>query len=370
MGRPVRDPDLALTRVTFLPRFDVTGETACNRFAGRVHTGTAANKIVGFENLTATEMACPPKKAQAEATTLRLLRDTANIARAGNSISLFNANGVMIAQLSSTEPRAAAAQDARGAEPKATAPTRSVIGDYVLSELGGVPVAVRTPPNVVPQPVTPPNTRFLTILPTLYLRDGGAATGLSGCNQFTTSIVVSPDLSQVFGPLASTRRRCLDRPTERTEREVQTAFRDARRVVASATRVTLYRTDGARLARFSSVSTRTNAAPSLFGTTWVLRSLTGARVPATNPPSIVFEGNQVIGNAGCNRFNMVHTRRSGRSRFQDGAMTRMACAETSRAQLESQFMSALGFVSNTSVTASQLTLSSEDGRTVLVFDAE
>lgn len=372
-NRQVRDPELAATRITFMPRYEVTGTTACNGFQGRLHTDSRAAKIVGFENITATEMGCPGKRAQAEATVLRILRDTANIARAGNSISLFAANGFLLAQFSAVD----APQEAQTPSPEAAvtprrapAPTRTYFGDYVLSELGGVPVATRPLPNVVPQPVALPNTRYLTILPTLYLRDRGTASGLSGCNQYTTNLVATSEAAQRFSPLVSTRKRCLDRPTERTEREFQAAFRDAARVDIAPNRVNLISENGTRLARFINVSTRRGEPPSLFGNTWILRSLNGNQVPKANPPSIVFEGNQVIGSTGCNRFNMVHNRRSGRTRFQDGAMTRMACVDRARSALETQFMDALGIVTRTNVTATQLTLTSEDARTILVFDAE
>lgn len=374
-NRPVRTAELAATRLTFLPRFAVTGTTACNSFGGKLHTGDRGAKIVGFEDIVSTQMACPGKQGEAEATTLRILRDTANIARAGNTISLFAANGFLLAQFSAVDASPAEASPTQASEQTAPhrgapAPVRVANGDFVLSELGGVPVAVPAPPNVLPWPVTAPNTRFLTILPTLYVREGGALSGLSGCNQYTTSLVTSPDQTKALGPFQSTRKRCLDRPTERTERDFQAAFRNARRVVTGPTNISLYDGAGARLARFSSVSARGGAAPSLFGNNWVLRSLNGAPIRQTNPPSMVFEGNQVIGTTGCNRFNMIHNRRGGRSRFQDGAMTRMACADRSRSTLESQFMEALGSVSTTNLTATQLTLTSEDQRTTMVFEAE
>jgi heat shock protein HslJ len=370
MGRPVRDPDLAASRLTFLPRFDVTGQTACNGFAARLLTGNTTAQILGFDRVVATEMACTPKKTQAEAATLRLLRDTANIARAGNSISLINTNGVAIAQFSAVAPAAPAAPEASAPQRGAPPPTRVELGDYQLSELGGVPVNVRPLPNVVPQPVLLPNTRFLTILPTLYVRANGAVSGLSGCNQYNTSLVpASPETSR-FGPVASTRKACLDRSTQRVERELLAAFQGAVRVEVNQARVSLYRGDGSRLARFSSVSERAGSGPSLFGTTWILRSLNGNPIRLSNPPSIVFEGNQVIGSGGCNRFNMIHERRNGRSHFKDGAMTQMACLDQARSQLEQQFMQALYASTTIAITPTQLTLRSDDGGSIMVFEAD
>jgi heat shock protein HslJ len=374
-NRPVRGGELAATRLTFLPRFNVSGTTACNSFGGRLHTENRSGKIVGFDNIVATEMACPGKKGEAEATTLRILQQTANIARAGNSISMFAANGFLLAQFSAVDAASAEANPTQAGEQSAPQrgnplAVRVANGDFVLAELGGVPVAVPTPPNVMPRPVTAPNTRFLTILPTLYLREGGAISGLSGCNQYTSSLVNNADQTKALGPYQSTRKRCLDRPTERTERDFQAAFRSARRLVTSPTNISLYDANNARLARFTSVSTRGGSGPSLFGNNWVLRSLNGVTLRQVNPPSMVFEGNQVIGTTGCNRFNMIHNRRGGKSRFQDGAMTRMACTDRARSTLENQFMEALNNVSTTNLTLTQLTLTSEDRRTTMVFAAE
>jgi heat shock protein HslJ len=374
-NRPVRGAELAATRLTFLPRFDVSGTTACNSFQAKLHTDTRAAKIVGFDNIISTQMACPGKQGEAEVTTLRILRETANIARAGDTISLFAANGFLLAQFTATD--AGPVDTAQTPPPDQSSPVRAgvmpvriVNGDFVLSELGGVPVAVPALPNVMPRPVVAPNTRFLTILPTLYLRDGGVISGLSGCNQYNSTLVTSPDQTKTLGPYQSTRKRCLDRPTERTERDFQAAFRNARRVVTGPTNINLYDGAGVRLARFTSVSARGRAAPSLIGNNWVLRSLNGVAVRQPNGPSLVFEGNQVIGSTGCNRFNMIHNRRGGRSRFQDGAMTRMACIDRARSDLEQRFMSGLNSVTRLDLTQTGLTMRSDDDSTIMVFEAD
>jgi heat shock protein HslJ len=376
-GRPVREPELAATRITFLPGYQVTGATACNSFSGRLYTDPIASKIVGFDDLIATEMACLPKQNQAQTTTLRILSQTANIARAGDTITLFNAIGLTLAQfravVASPAPEAAATTGTpeRAAPPRgAPSPVRAYFGDYVLSELGGVPVAVRLPANTVPRPVVAPNTRLLTILPTLYLREGGAATGMSGCNQYSTRLVTPPNQPARFDQVVSSTKRCFDRMTARAEREVVGALQGAARVEVSEARINLLRADGTRLARFTSVASRSGRGPSLFGTNWVLRSINGASAPRANPPSITFEGNQAIGFSGCNRFNMVHNRRNGRSRFQDGAMTRMACTEPARTALEQRFMASLNSITTLAVTATTLTMRSDDGTTIMVFEAD
>jgi heat shock protein HslJ len=371
--RPVRDAELAATRMNFAPYNVVSVATACNEITGQITSNASASKIVGFDNLLATEMGCVPQKAQAEATIFRLLEQTANIARAGDRIILLSSVGATLAQFNAvnsspspqtnTRPQSEANAPQRGAP----APTQAYFGDYALSELSGLPVAVRQPETTRPRPVNAPSTRFLTNLPTLYLREGGAATGMSGCNQFSTRLIVDGDQISRFAPLTSTRKRCLDRSTQRSEREVQTALRDAARVEVSERHVTLLRANGTRLARFSNVVAR---GPSLFGTTWLLRSINGTSVPGVNPPSIQFDGNRASGFAGCNRFNMTHERQNGRSRFQSGAMTKMACVDRARNDLEQRFMANLTTITRLDVTATSLTMRSEDGRTIMVLEAQ
>jgi heat shock protein HslJ len=371
-ARPVRDPDLLASRITFGPNFQVSGTTACNGFAGRLYTDRAKRKIVGFDQLVATEMGCPGPKSEAEATTLRLLNQTANIARAGETITLFNAVGLTLAQFSAIAPPQAATPEPEASAPQrgAPAPTRAYFGDFVLSELGGIPVAVRAPANVVPQPVALPNTRYLTMLPTLYLREGGAATGLSGCNQYGATLSRVGGQPARFGPVTSTTKRCLDRPTERVEREIVSALRNAARVEVNEARVNLMAANGTRLARFSNVAGARARDVSLFGTKWVLRSINGRPIASANAPDVTFEGTQAIGSTGCNRFNMVHNRRNGRSRFQDGAMTKMACVDENRNQLEQSFMRGLSSITTMTLTATRLTMRSDDGATIMVFEAD
>jgi heat shock protein HslJ len=376
-ARPVRDPDLQASRLTFLPGFRVTGTTACNGFEGRLHTDRAKRKIVGFDDVIATEMGCPGPKGQAEATTLRLLDQTANIARAGSTITLFNAVGLTLAQFSAVDQNATRLATQQLPTPEANAPqrgapppTRAYFGDFVLSELGGQPVSLRPTANAIPQPVAPPNTRFLTILPTLYMREGGQATGLSGCNQYRTILSNTQDQPPRFGPVVSTTKRCLDRPTERAEREIVGALRQAARVDINQNRVNLLAADGTRLARFSSATGGAGRDASLFGTKWVLRSINGVIVSATNPPTMTFEGNQASGSTGCNRFNIAHNRRAGRSSFQNGAITKMACLDQGRSQLEQRFMESLTRVSILNVTSSQLNMRNNDGSTTLLFEAD
>jgi heat shock protein HslJ len=259
MGRPVRDADLAATRINFLPRNQVSGETACNGFTARLHTAMASRKILGFDTITSTKMACPRDQSQAEATTLRLLAETANIARAGNSLTLFNATGIAIAQLNAIVPEATKLANR---SPSSPSPIRRIdFGDYILSELDGVPVGARVSASIMPRPVYPPNTRFVSILPSLYLRENGAVTGTSGCNQFTSTLVIGLNDAPSFAPLATTRKACLDPTTQRMERQFLNAFGVTQRVEINPAYVTLLRADGTRLARFSSVVSAPSPSP-------------------------------------------------------------------------------------------------------------
>lgn len=370
--RPVRDPDLAASQVTFLPEWRVTGTTACNGFAGSLHTNRNASKIIGFDNLIATQMGCEPGKAQAEATTLRVLSQTANIARAGNTITLFNSVGIMLAQFTAVTPTntASPSTSAVSAQRPLAAPQRVITGDYSLTELAGRPVGLRVPATIVPQPVSLPNTQFLTIVPTFYIRNGTQVSGMSGCNQFNATLETAADQTFRLGPVAATKKLCLDSPTQRTERDVLAAFRDAARVDVSQSTVSFLRADGTRLARFSTVAFTPSSAPNLQGKTWLLRRINNVAVGSDNPPSLVIENNRVSGYSGCNRISSSFALRDNQPVFGVFAMTRMACLDPQRATLERDYVEALRKTNAVSQTGSQLILTARRSGSILVFEAD
>jgi heat shock protein HslJ len=305
-------------------------------------------------------------------------------ARTDSVISLINTNGIVVAQLSKVAEATSPAQAApagssqneasapqRGAPAPTSVSMRINLGDYVLTELGGLPVAVRAPSSTMPQPVYRPNTRFLPILPTLYVRENGVVSGLAGCNQFNGGLVEGSAGSKLFGPIGTTKKACLDRAVTRTEQDILTAMRRAVRVNVGPNRVDLLASDGTRLARFGAVGAGGNQdGPSLYGPTWTLRRINTIEVEGPQRPNIVFEGNRASGFGGCNRFSATHQRRNGRSEFSQIATTAMACLRQRQPNLETDYLAALQRVTIIDLTSDQLTLRTPDRGTILVFEAD
>jgi heat shock protein HslJ len=381
-GRPVRDVELAKSKVVFAATGSVLIETACETgsFSTTLQARSRPGQILGFEQTARPLIGCAVETAAADATTSRLFRETTNIARAGSTLTFFNAVGAPIAQWTATNANPALSEPT-ASQPAAPAPLRAESGDYVLVELNGNPIAA-FPPRQAPRPhgapsaseaaptSVPANTQFVTNVPTLFLREDGRVMGGGGCNQYTSRLIPGPNSVNRFGPVASTKKACLDRATGRLEGAFLSALREADRVEINAARIILYRRDSIPSARLGSISARAHAAPSLYGTNWILRSLNDIPVRQSNPPNITFAGNEASGSAGCNRFTIQHSRRNNKSVFTRGVLTRMACAPASRSTLESRFMRTLETIASMEITTTTLTLRSDDRQNVMIFDAQ
>lgn len=109
------------------------------------------------------------------------------------------------------------------------------------------------------------------------------------------------------------------------------------------------------------------AGDELAGTSWNLSSIDGA-APAEGgqPASIAFtDEGRVAGSSGCNRFMGGYTLSDGALAFGALAGTMMACPEPLMQQ-EQAFLAILGAASGHSVAGDTLTITADDGRS-LVF---
>ncbi len=71
---------------------------------------------------------------------------------------------------------------------------------------------------------------------------------------------------------------------------------------------------------------RTDSAPPLENTAWVLAALPGVDLVRDAPATLRFEGGRALGSDGCNRYSIGYTAQGGRLDFPSpGAGTRMAC---------------------------------------------
>jgi heat shock protein HslJ len=247
----------------------VSVATACNTIGGAVQSRQSPHQILGFGGLVVTTMGCQPNMARAEQTTLLLLRDTVNIARAGTTITFFNTMGASIAQWRAIEGGLANADSPTVPPPRQpfNASPRIASGDYVLSEINGVtigtiPARPVSPPRGAPASTArslvsgPPPSRIVTSLPTLFLRDNGDISGSTGCNRYNTSMARGAQSQAGLSPVITTKMTCLSPQVRALEGELLAAFRSALRVDAGAAAIEFYGVNGARLARFRTISAR------------------------------------------------------------------------------------------------------------------
>jgi heat shock protein HslJ len=366
----VRDGELAKSKVTFLPRGEVSVATGCYGFSAILQSKSSPDQILGFSRILSPAIGCPSNQSQqANTTTMRLFRETANIARAGNTITFLNNVGNNIAQWTAA-PSPPAMQESRAPQPGAPQPSqvRVIFGDYVVTEVSGIivsTVSAQAPSTNPAQPLTATAQQ-----PTFFLRENGQVTGSSGCNQFSSVLVRGSDGSTRFGPVVTSKRACLNSTMRATETAFFMAMRRAVRVDVSASQVLLFGPNGQPSARLSAIGARGEAGPTLYGKTWVLRRFNGTVISQPDPPTIVFTGNKVSGSTGCfNQFDLDHSRQNGQSRFTNVIMTEMGCGDRRRNDLQIRYVTQLERVTIIVVTSNSLTLRSPDNTTNMVFDA-
>jgi heat shock protein HslJ len=92
-------------------------------------------------------------------------------------------------------------------------------------------------------------------------------------------------------------------------------------------------------------STPIGGHPTTFaGTMWLVSEIGGQRVTIGDGPTLAFDETHVQGSGGCNHLGggYAYDPRSGELRFDQLAMTAMACAEPERNAVETRFTQLLG----------------------------
>lgn len=83
------------------------------------------------------------------------------------------------------------------------------------------------------------------------------------------------------------------------------------------------------------------APASLTGTSWTAMVVAGQPVVAGHEPTVAFSSDQVKGSGGCNSFSGTYRYRPGTIKFENLAMTAMACLDASIGVVEGRFSTAL-----------------------------
>lgn len=211
-------------------------------------------------------------------------------------------------------------------------------------------------------PVTPlrplPDTQI-----TLEIGDGELG-GSAGCNHYGGGFVMDGDtiqLTQMFSTLMA----CAD-PAMAQEAvymglvQAATKFRleEGRLILESGESVLVY---------------EAAQAASLEGTEWGLSGMVeGDAVVSSNLDeniTAIFEGGQIAGSAGCNRYFAGYAVDGNAITFSPAGSTRMMCAEDVMAR-EQQFLSALEQVASFEITRESLSFYDANGSLVMSFFAK
>ena len=114
----------------------------------------------------------------------------------------------------------------------------------------------------------------------------------------------------------------------------------------------------------------TPEAPPLEGTAWVLSSLPGRTLLASEPATLNFEGGRVQGSDGCNRYSApFSTKGSTLEILPRGVSTQMACAPEVMRQAEA-FMAALQSAKSFRLSDGALQLLGADGAVLATLEAQ
>lgn len=185
---------------------------------------------------------------------------------------------------------------------------------------------------------------------------GKSISGASGCNRYRGDASIDgPDVS--FGPLASTRRACLEPARVMSqENSYLTLLQNTDTWAGTSDGVNLL-VDGETVIRFVAIDTN------LDGTAWEVTAVSNrdGGIQSTLPgatPLLVFEDESTVsGTTGCNSFSGGYSTDEGAIDFGGLAVTEMFCEDIDIQ--EASFLSALN----------QATTFTTDGQTLNLFDA-
>ena len=196
----------------------------------------------------------------------------------------------------------------------------------------------------------------------------GAASGSSGCNQFSGSYTVD-GATLTFGQLATTMRAC-EAPASTVETAVLANLAAVRTFTASAGTLELFDESG------TAVLTYDVAAPGdLGGATWHATGINNGNgavtsVVAGTDPTLAYDpAGTVSGHTGCNTFNGAAVVDGTSLAIGPLMSTKMACVDEAANAQEAAFVTALEASTTFSVRGSTLELRDADGALQVSFEA-
>jgi heat shock protein HslJ len=198
--------------------------------------------------------------------------------------------------------------------------------------------------------------------------DASQITGSSGCNTYGAPYRVDGDTMTIGPDIAATRKAC-----EAAATAVEQAYLARLPQVASyeitGTTLTLRSETDATLLVYAAA----DGAATIVGGWKATSYYTGDAiegVAAGSTPTAAFDGRQVSGTGGCNRFSGPYVV-SGQSKIKIGplASTMMACSDPALTTQEQQYLAALQLAASFRVTRTRLDLLRDGGTIAATFDA-
>ena len=196
----------------------------------------------------------------------------------------------------------------------------------------------------------------------------GAASGSSGCNQFSGSYTLD-GATLTFGQLATTMRAC-DEPASTVEAAVLANLAAVRTFTATAETLELFDASG------NAVLTYDVAAPGdLGGVTWHATCINNGRgavtsVVAGTDPTLAYDpAGTVTGHTGCNTFNGPAVVDGTNIAIGPLMSTKMACVEEAANAQEAAYVAALEASTTFLVRGATLELRDADGALQVSFEA-
>ena len=195
----------------------VSGDNGCNSYSGS-YTLDGSTLTIG-SNLVTTLVGCTGSAATVEQTYMARLHRTRSYEISGDRLSLLDASGKDLLGYT-----ASGDADLTGT----WRATSYYTGNAIQSVAGGTELTAK----------------FTT----------DAVSGNSGCNTYSGSVTTSGDDDITIGPLASTRRACIDQAVSDQEQQYLAALELASTYRVTGPRLELFRADGGIAATFERAS--------------------------------------------------------------------------------------------------------------------
>jgi heat shock protein HslJ len=317
------------------------GNAGCNGF-GADYTQTGETLNIG--PIVQTEMACEPEIMKVESELTAALSKSVRFSLVNTQLQLFDASNTLLATFA----------------PEANNALIDVIWEIraVIDEQGNI-VALTPGSNA-----------------SLEFNADGMVNGFTGCNNLSGSYTLN-DTQLTFGPLASTKRACVEPAANQQEQQILAALGKVSALRQQGNLLTLLASDGSTLIELTVLANAPQPSPSPVppGSTgssqttnieaiwrWVeTRNSDGTLITVADPQryTVTFGPNGVLGlQADCNSVGGSYTHNDPQISLQLGPSTMIGCPEDSQVDL---FLRDIGSVDTVALNGNQLVLRTPAG---------